>query len=273
MSGNTAKTDLTALTIAGFDPSSGAGITADLAVFAAHRIFGTSAITALTVQSTTGVRRVQPIDAALLRQTLDCLAEDLPPAGIKIGMLGGAEQVAAVADFIATLQTVRRPAIVLDPVIRSSSGAALLSEEGVKLLRERLLPLVDCVTPNTDELTALTGMNCASDNAIEVAAQSLAAQYPGLTVLATGGHRPQPDDLLLHDGVFTLLRGERIETRATHGTGCALSSALLCGLLQGLSYADAASAAKAYVAQAIRTATPLGQGKGPMNLLWPMSSR
>ncbi len=264
--------DLTALTIAGFDPSSGAGVTADLAVFAAHGIFGTSAVTALTVQSTIGVRRSEPVSAELLADTLACLQDDLPPHGVKIGMLGGARQVRVVANYLRLLRTGAQSVIVvLDPVLRSSSGAELLDQEGTVLLLEELLPLVDVVTPNSQELGVLTGTACEDASQIAVAAHVLVTRYPGLTVLATGGDRPHPDDLLLHGAVENLLHGERVETSATHGTGCALSSALLCQLLRANSMIDAAGAAKRYVEQALRSAIPRGGGRGPMNLLWPIS--
>jgi hydroxymethylpyrimidine/phosphomethylpyrimidine kinase len=265
---------LTALTIAGFDPSSGAGITADLAVFAAHGIFGIAAIAALTVQSTIGVRRTEPVDAELLAQTLAELQADLPPGGIKIGMLGGAAQVRAVIEFLRPLRTApQRPIVVLDPVLRSSSGNALLDGEGTGALVEDLLPLVDAVTPNIDELAVLTGIACVDETEIRRAAETLAQKHPGLAVIATGGHRPTPDDLLLADGVWTTLPGERIETRATHGTGCAYSSALLCERLAGHGWPAAAAAAKSYVAEAMRSATPRGSGRGPMNLNWPVSKQ
>jgi hydroxymethylpyrimidine/phosphomethylpyrimidine kinase len=153
----------TVLTIAGFDPSSGAGVTADLAVFAAHGLFGTSCITALTVQSTLGVQAVHPVDATILRATLKCLKEDLPPAGVKIGMLGTADAVAVVARFLEKLLAERpETVVVLDPVLRSSSGRELLSAEGLNLMRERLLPLVNWCTPNLAELALLTAMPVAS---------------------------------------------------------------------------------------------------------------
>ena len=259
---------LTALTIAGFDPSSGAGVTADLAVFAAHGIFGTSAITALTVQSTVGVRRVEPVAADILAETLAELSTDLPSDGIKIGMLGTGENVRVVTEFLRGLT--HRPVIVLDPVLRSSSGKALLDREGVRTLTEGLLPFVDVITPNTEELAVLTGLPCDTEDEIRLAAEVLAQRYPSMSMAVTGGHRPRPDDLLLLRGEWTTLPGERIETRATHGTGCAFSSALLCGRLAGHDWPTAAAVAKAYVARAMRTATPRGTGRGPMNLLWPI---
>lgn len=266
--------DPVALTIAGFDPSSGAGITADLAVFAAHGIFGISAITALTVQSTVGVRRSQAVAPRLLAETLTCLQEDLPPHGIKIGMLGGAEQVGAVAAYLRLLRSSGATVpVVLDPVLRSSSGAALLSDAGVALLKEELLQLVDVITPNAAELAILTGMPCATPLEILVAARSQSAKHPGVTIIVTGGDGPLPDDLLVQGDMVTGLQGQRVETASTHGTGCAFSSALLCRLLEGDDMLTGAWGAKRYVERALRSAIPRGSGRGPMNLLWPILQR
>jgi hydroxymethylpyrimidine/phosphomethylpyrimidine kinase len=257
------------LTIAGFDPSSGAGITADLAVFRSEGFFATACITGLTVQSTLGVSRVQPVAATLVSDTLACLADDLPIHGIKIGMLASAENVAAVAEFVGSLSRESVP-VVLDPVIRSSSGRDLLSPEGLSSLKRDLLPLVDWVTPNLAELAALTGGSVTSREEMERGARRLAELYPGLGVVVTGGHLDgSVDDLVLTPEGFTVwLAGERIVSQATHGTGCAFSSAMLCGLLSGLVGEQAAQRAKEFVAGAIREATPLGRGKGPMNLAW-----
>lgn len=258
---------MTALTIAGFDPSSGAGITADLQVFAAHDVFGTSAITALTVQSTRGVFRTAPVEAAILRETLQALDDDLPPDGIKIGMLGGAD---AVREVIRYLRSIPARRIVLDPVIRSSSGAPLLDQEGLDLLRLELVPLVTVITPNVAELELLTGSICPDSESQQNAAEAFAAKC-GCAMVITGGELTPPIDRVYADGQWTLLAGEHILSNATHGTGCAFSSAMLCGLIRGESIPAAASAAKAYVAKAILTARPRGHGKGPMNLLWPIA--
>ena len=262
----------TVLTIAGFDPSSGAGVTADLMVFAAHGLFGTSAVTSLTVQSTTGVRSSEPVAAALLEATLDCLHADLPPAGVKIGMLGTAPIAATVAAYLKGLRRLSpNVPVVLDPVVRSSSGRELLSPEGFGLLRERLLPLVTWVTPNLDELGLLTNLPAGNRNQIETAAESLRDSFPELNILVTGGHRDPPDDLVLTaHGSPQWIAGTKVESRATHGTGCALSSALLSRLVLGDTALEAASAAKRYVAEAIRKAEPLGFGSGPLSLLWPL---
>jgi hydroxymethylpyrimidine/phosphomethylpyrimidine kinase len=265
----------TVLTIAGFDPSSGAGVTADLMVFAAHGLFGVSCITALTVQSTTGVEATRPVATEVVRSTLDCLQADLPAAGVKIGMLGTAANVEAVADFLTMLRGLdgdgTRTPVVLDPVVRSSSGRELLDPAGVGLLRERLLPMVDWVTPNLDELGILTERSVVGRDDIAAAARALQSCGANLNVLATGGHLNPPDDLVVTPGgELHWLAGERIVTRSTHGTGCALSSALLSRIVLGDDAVSASAAAKKYVAEAIRRAAPLGRGHGPINHLWPL---
>ena len=245
------ETIQTLLTIAGHDPSSGAGVTADLQVFAALGFFGTSAITALTVQSTLGVRGSHAIDAPILADALKFLVADLPPAGIKLGMLGSEENVRVVVDFLRENRASGRDAwVVLDPVPRSSSGAELLSAAGVRVLREELLPLVDWVTPNLAELAELAECRVETPEEMERAAVHLAGQYPGLNVAATGGHLQAADDLVvLAGGEMEWVRGEKIASRATHGTGCAYSSALLCGLVRGLGGMEAAWGAKAYLSE------------------------
>jgi hydroxymethylpyrimidine/phosphomethylpyrimidine kinase len=268
----------TVLTIAGFDPSSGAGVTADLMVFAAHGLFGVSCITALTVQSTVGVMATDPIAAEVVRSTLDCLQADLPAAGIKIGMLSTTSNVAVVVDFLTELRSLhelrspgQRTPVVLDPVMRSSSGRELLEPAGVRLLRERLLPLVDWVTPNLDELGILTEQSVVDRDDLEAAARSLQSRGPNLNVFATGGHLDAPDDLVLTaGGELRWLAGERIVTQSTHGTGCALSSALLSRIVLGEDALSASVGAKEYVAEAMRRASPLGHGHGPINHLWPL---
>ena len=226
------------------------------------------------MQSTLGVRATQALPSATLTEVLECLAEDLPPAGIKLGMLASEANVRAVVEFIRRVRTLGFSGpIVLDPVLRSSSGAELLSAPGLTLLRGELLSHVVWVTPNLSELALLAECEVETPRQMEEAGALLAAKYPGLNVLATGGHLESADDLVvLQDGPREWLRGEKIASRATHGTGCAFSSALLCGLVQGLSGTDAARQAKAFVAEAIRRAAPLGAASGPMNLLWPLQA-
>jgi hydroxymethylpyrimidine/phosphomethylpyrimidine kinase len=264
------------LTIAGFDPSSGAGVTADLMVFAAHGLFGTSAITNLTVQSTVGVDSSHAVEPELVAMTLAFLDADLPPAGIKIGALGTAWVVEAVALYLeAVREAGGRVPVVLDPVIRSSAGRELLEARAVPLLRERLLPLVDWVTPNLEELALLTGRPVSTRGEMSAAAELLqmdiADRGGRVHVLAKGGHLEAPDDFLLTSaGEGHWLAGIRVETRATHGTGCALSSAVLSRVVLGDAPAVAAATAKRYVVEAMRRASPMGRGHGPMELLWPL---
>jgi hydroxymethylpyrimidine/phosphomethylpyrimidine kinase len=239
-------------------------------VFAAHGLFGLSCLTSLTVQSTVGVRASHGVDAGIVRETLDCLESDLQPVGVKLGMLATAATVRVVADYVDQVRRSREVTVVLDPVVRSSSGAELLEVAGVALLRERLLPLVDWVTPNLEELGMLMHRRVASREEMLEAATSLAEEFRGLRVLATGGHLERPDDLVVSDGEAVWLEAERVETTATHGTGCALSSALLCRLVMGDGAVDAARSAKAYVSGAMRAAVPIGKGRGPMNHLWAL---
>ncbi len=257
-----------ALTIAGFDPSSGAGVTADLKVFAAYGIYGLAAITALTVQSTQGVRRVEPVSPDVLRETLDCLAEDVPVCGIKIGMLATEGVIEAICHFLAE-SGIPAGKIVLDPVLQSSSGHKLLSYEGLTRLRSSLLPLVGWVTPNTDELAILAEAPVSGQEDVPEAAARLAAQYPDVNIIVTGGHLNSPDDFLrTTEGVTRWYPGQRIETMATHGTGCAFSSALLARLLAGDSPGEAVRATKAYVVEAMQAGRPIGKGRGPLHHLY-----
>ena len=272
----------TVLTIAGFDPSSGAGVTADLMVFAAHGLFGTACITALTVQSTLGVQATHPVSCEIVKATLECLGADLPPAGVKIGMVADSFNINSICEILQQLREqhavysgTSQVRIVLDPVLRSSSGRELLDGAGVVALREKLLPLVDWVTPNLDELGVLTGKPVVGRSDVPSACRALQERVGGaerrLGVFATGGHMDPPDDfLLLPTGEEVWLPGERVVTRSTHGTGCALSSAFLSRLVLGNGPQEAARGAKEYVAGALRTAVGVGSGRGPLNHLWPL---
>jgi hydroxymethylpyrimidine/phosphomethylpyrimidine kinase len=276
LSSSAATDTRTLLTIAGHDPSSGAGITADLQTFAAHRLFGTSALTALTVQSTLGVQEIHPVVPALLARTLNYLAADLPPSGIKIGMLGSEEIAATVAAFLINrpIQNGRelKPPIVLDPILRASSGADLLPAQAIETLHFKLLPAVTWITPNWSELAALTNLPVETLDQAEAAAHALAQRHPHLHIVATAGDNSQPTDILrLPTGEIHRFAGEHIETTSTHGTGCAFSSALLCHLVLRDSPIEAVRGAKHFVTEAIRQAPKLGNGRGPLNLLWHLS--
>ncbi|ADV82750.1 bifunctional hydroxymethylpyrimidine kinase/phosphomethylpyrimidine kinase [Terriglobus saanensis] len=255
------------LSIAGHDPGSGAGVTADLATFAAHGFFGTSCISALTVQSTIGVQRVQAMDASFLREALLCLQDDLPPAGVKIGMLGNSEIVGIVAEYLRQLDP--EIPVVVDPVLRSSSGAGLLHSDAMARLRTELLPRASWITPNMAEFAVLLGREIRGKTEIEDAAKDLGTEFGLRGMVVTNGEGLPPEDFVWQtSGAQSWLPGEHIATRATHGTGCAFSSALLCGLVAGLDGTAAAKAAKIYVAEAMRRAVPRGAGRGPMHLLW-----
>jgi hydroxymethylpyrimidine/phosphomethylpyrimidine kinase len=260
-------------TIAGFDPSSGAGITADLKTISSHGCYGAACITALTVQNTLGVHRVEPVSTATVRETLHALLEDIPPDAIKIGMLATSDLASLVADFLEALPQPRCP-IVLDPILRSSSGAELLDAAGVQILLARLLPLSTVVTPNRHEAAILTGL--PADDA-EGAASAL-RQLGATAAVVTGGDPEAPgreqysEDVLAYAAAglefVETLSAPRIHSSATHGTGCAFSTAIACALAQQQSIPSAVTAAKSFVRRAIERAPGLGHGKGPMGLDW-----
>ncbi len=269
------------VTIAGLDPSSGAGITADLKVFAAHRLYGLACATALTVQSTEGVRRSEAVSAALLRDTLDCLAEDIPIAGVKIGMLATGANVLAAARWIAGYRKqIPGLPVVLDPVLHASSGAALLDADAVEVLIAELLPLVTVVTPNLPEAALLAGVPGVGMHDAPAAAAAIRGRMDPRrgAVVVTGGHsgpEQTPDDFLLAAGepAGTWIAGTWVHTRATHGTGCAFSSALLCGLVNEVALPAAVTEAKRYVESAMRAAYPIGRGKGPLHHFFRATSQ
>jgi len=249
------------LSIAGYDPSSGAGITADVKTIAAHGCYGVTCITALTVQSTRGVLSVEPVEGRIISETLEQLANDVDLAAIKIGMLGSGEAAKAVAAF---LKRHWLRLVVLDPVLTSSSGADLISKEGVKVLKERILPQACAVTPNIAEAAALTGLNVTNMEEVQAAAQSL-RDLGVRNIIITGGHLDPPHDfVLLEDGRTATLEGERILTRSTHGTGCAFSTALACNLALGKSPLESAKNAKRFVETALKNAPVIGKGVGPV---------
>lgn len=260
MAARRSKSPPVVLSIAGYDPSSGAGITADIKTIAAHGCYGISCITALTVQSTRGVRRVQPIAARTISETLEELAADFNIAAIKIGMLGSLEAARAISTF---LKSNRKAPVVIDPIIRSSSGAALISARGLSFMRRNMLPLATVITPNLDEAAALAGFAVRTQEDMKRATQALHA-FGARAVIITGGHLNSPVDLLSFDEQSVWLRGKHIKTRSTHGTGCAFSTALACNLALGRSMEAAARAAKKFVERALRTAPTVGKGIGPV---------
>ena len=258
------KTPPIVLTIAGFDPSSGAGVTADIKTIAAHGCFGAACITAVTVQSTRGVRRVEPLDVRLVRDTLDELASDLPFEAVRIGMLGSREVANTVADFLGKT---RLAVVVLDSIVRSSSGADLLGAGGIDVLRDRLIPLSTVVTPNIEEAALLGGFPVWNIAEMRKAGEALLA-LGAKNVVVTGGHLADPVDLLVNSEECEEFHGQHIESRATHGTGCAFATSLTCRLALGDSVEEAVRHANSYVAEAMRAAYPVGHGAGPLNHLF-----
>jgi hydroxymethylpyrimidine/phosphomethylpyrimidine kinase len=249
------------LIVAGSDSGGGAGIQADLKTVSALGGFGMTAITALTAQNTLGVFGVHPVPPDFIIQQMRVVLDDIGADAIKIGMLGSAEIAEAVADF---LETVDLP-VVLDPVMVSTSGSALLDAPGAMAIKQRLLPKALLLTPNLREAEALTGLKI--DNL--VAMEQAAGQLLGLgarNVLLKGGHLDGDAliDLLVGQDGRAEFRHPRIETRHTHGTGCTLASAVAVGLAQGLALRDAVVNAHDYVQKAIRNAPGLGRGNGPL---------
>jgi len=267
------------LTIAGFDPSAGAGVTADIKTIAAHGCYGVSCITAMTVQSTSGVKRVEAVDPALITDTLEELVADLEIAAVHIGMLGAGKVAHAIADFLkpAGSEKGRLPNIVLDPILKSSSGADLLDAAGIRVLIERLIPLADVVTPNVDEAAVLTGLKRVEELDEMRAAAAKLHEMGAAAVVVTGGHLEKAMDLLS----FTTKRGleqevfkaERQRSNSTHGTGCAFATAMACHLALERGLAEATLLAKTYVSAAISNGQSLGKGTGPVHHLYRMNQQ
>lgn len=251
----------TALSIAGSDPSGGAGIQADLKTFAAHGVYGMAAIAAVTAQNTLGVFAIEPVGAALVGAQLDAVFADIFPDAVKIGMVGSPEGAIAIADALARWDADN---VVVDTPMVSSSGRRLLGEGCERTLMSLIFPRARIVTPNIPEAEALTGVAIADREGMAKAARILSAATPG-AVLLKGGHLAGgADDLLLLDGEETWFRSGRIDTRSTHGTGCALSSAIAANLALGLSVPEAVGRAKEYVRKALLAAPGLGRGNGPL---------
>ena len=256
----------TALTIAGSDSGGGAGIQADLKTFAAHGVYGTSAITAVTAQNTLGVTMWQALPADLVIAQIEAIAGDIGGDAVKVGMLANAAIVEAVAATIAELDL---PFVVLDPVMIAKGGDRLLEADAVETLLAELLPRAHIVTPNVPEAEALTGMRIASVDDMRTAARRILALGPRV-VLVKGGHLTGSEVIdvacTAHDEFE--LRGPRIDTRSTHGTGCTLSSAIAANLALGLDDRAALTAARTYLEGALRHAPGIGRGHGPLGHFW-----
>ena len=249
------------LIIAGSDSGGGAGIQADIKTVTMLGGFAMTAITAITAQNTLTVEAVMPVPPEMVLKQIDAVLSDLGVDAVKIGMLGSAETAYAVADRLAQLSDVP---IVFDPVMVSSSGAALADSAMVPAF-ERLIALSTVVTPNVPELAALTGLAIATDAEMEMAARWLSRRTQG-AVLAKGGHLHGDTvvDLLVADGGVQRWEGGRIETRDTHGTGCTLASAIATGLGKDMLLPEAVTEARRFVRAAMLAAPGFGSGQGPM---------
>lgn len=245
------------LTIAGSDPSGGAGIQADLKTFSALGCYGMSVITALTAQNTTGVTAIHEVPPLFVRDQIDAIFSDIRVDAVKIGMAGSVKTIEVIAQ---TLLEYKPAYVVLDPVMVSQSGNQLISDDAIKALKKYLLPLADIVTPNIPEATILIGKTPSS---LEEAAQQILSTGAS-AVLVKGGHgKGENSNDLYMDRYQTLsLNEKRIKTENNHGTGCTLSAAIACYLAKGLPEAPACQAAKKYITAALKHADRLSIGKG-----------
>ena len=252
----------TALTIAGSDSSGGAGIQADIKTMTVHGVYAMSAVTALTAQNTTGVTGIMEVTPEFLGKQLDCIFTDIRPDAVKIGMVSSGKLIETIA---AKLTQYRAENIVVDPVMVATSGARLISEEAILVLKEKLLPLAALVTPNIPEAEVLCGNRITSALDMEAAAKQIGDQYH-CAILCKGGHQQNDaNDLLYAEGKSTWFCGQRIDNPNTHGTGCTLSSAIASNLAMGDPMETAVKKAKDYISGALGAMLDLGAGSGPMN--------
>ena len=250
-----------ALTIAGSDPSGGAGVQADLKTFHQFGVYGEAVITLVTVQNTRSVTRVECLPAGLVAAQIQAVLEDIPPAAAKTGALGNAEVVEAVARLAEGFPF----PLVVDPVMISKHGAPLLPPADGRVFRDRLLPQASLLTPNLAEAAALAELEVRGPDEMRRAAERI-VRMGARAVLVKGGHLDQqPRDILLAEGAWHEFPAERIDTRHTHGTGCTLSAAITAELAGGTLLVEAVRRAKLFITEAIRTAPGLGSGSGPVN--------
>ncbi|HAK53872.1 MAG: bifunctional hydroxymethylpyrimidine kinase/phosphomethylpyrimidine kinase [Vicinamibacterales bacterium] len=253
----------TALTIAGSDSGGGAGIQADLKTFAAHGVYGTCAITAVTAQNTLGVDAAESLAVDLILAQIAAVAGDIGVDAVKTGMLATSAIVEAVAAQLPSLPT---PHVVVDPVMVAKGGARLLADDAVQAVRHALIPRASVVTPNAMEAEVLTGITIDTLAAARDAARRIHDLGPA-TVVVKGGHVPTEDavDVVFDGRDLVELRGPRLASRHTHGTGCTFAAAVAANLALGQTTADAVAGAKRYVTEAIRHGLPLGRGHGPLD--------
>ncbi|MEA4992438.1 MAG: bifunctional hydroxymethylpyrimidine kinase/phosphomethylpyrimidine kinase [Oscillibacter sp.] len=260
----------TALSIAGSDSSGGAGIQADIKTMTVNGVYAMSAVTALTAQNTTGVQGIFEVPPEFLAQQLDCVFTDIPPDAVKIGMVSSAGLIGVITEKLRQYAAVN---IVVDPVMVSTSGARLISEDAVDALKRLLLPLATVLTPNIPETEVLSGIKVESAADMERAAKAISDAY-GCAVLCKGGHKlNDANDLLYRNGAARWFNGRRIDNPNTHGTGCTLSSAIAANLAKGYGLEEAVERAKAYISEALGAMLNLGAGSGPMNHAFDLTGK
>ena len=253
------------LTIAGSDCSGGAGIQADLKTIASHKMYGMSAITALTAQNTTGVYGVIESTPEFTALQMDAVFNDIFPDAVKIGMVSNKELILLIA---CKLQEYNAKNIVLDPVMVSTSGSKLINDDAMEMLVTSLMPLADIITPNIPEAECLSGIEIKNKHSMEKAALKISEKFPG-HILIKGGHLiDSSDDLLYYDGQFFWYNQIKIDNTNTHGTGCTLSSAIACSIADGFTIKESIYNAKQYITGAINYNLNLGKGRGPLNHSW-----
>ena len=252
----------TALTIAGSDSSGGAGIQADIKTMITNGVYAMSAITALTAQNTTGVQAILNVTPEFLGQELDSVFQDIYPGAVKIGMVSDKDLIHVIAE---KLKQYKAENIVVDPVMVATSGAKLISDDAVEILKQELFPLADVFTPNIPEAEELIGKKITSAEEMIDAAKEISEKYH-CAVLYKGGHNlNDANDLLYADGAYRWFNGKRIDNPNTHGTGCTLSSAIASNLAKGFSLEESVERAKEYISGALAAMLDLGKGSGPMD--------
>ncbi|WP_455683936.1 bifunctional hydroxymethylpyrimidine kinase/phosphomethylpyrimidine kinase [Thomasclavelia sp.] len=255
------------LTIAGTDPTGGAGIQADLKTMMAHKVYGMSIITALVAQNTTGVRDIMEVTTQFLNEQFDCVFEDIYPDAIKIGMVSSPSLIETI---VTKLKQYPVNNIVVDPVMVSTSGSRLLADNALKILKESLIPLASIITPNIPEAQVLADMIIDSKVEMINAAEKISSFYNGYILIKGGHFENRADDLLYYQGNITWLENEKINNPNTHGTGCTLSSAIASNLAIGYSMNESVIKAKKYITGALNANLDLGKGSGPLNHCWNM---
>ncbi len=252
----------TALTVAGSDPSGGAGIQADIKTMTMNGVYAMSAITALTAQNTTGVTGISEVSPDFLKEQMDMIFDDIYPDSVKIGMVSNSGLIEVIADRLSFYQAKN---IVVDPVMVATSGADLMQNEAVGTMKELLLPLAAVVTPNIPEAEVLSGMKIENEEDMEKVAVYISKTYH-CAVLLKGGHNiNDANDLLCRNGEVKWFCGRRIDNPNTHGTGCTLSSAIAANLAKGFCLDEAVQRAKDYISEALNAMLDLGKGSGPLH--------